>query len=934
MPHSNDGTLVSCAGDAQVRVFDIEYSGKTTIPSEASIQASDGRGYGPTSTRLEYLYGGVRYINYGCTNTRIYRSHGDRVKRIVTESSPFLFLSCSEDGEVRQWDLRLPSSAYPPPRGGRRAIFYSEVQGSSNVPPPLISYKRYNLDLNTISCSASQPHYIALGGAHLHCFLHDRRMLGRDHAAERGSPERGFPARSMSERDDESMNQATRCVRRFAPYGKAKMRRIDNGHVTACKISDANPNEMVASWSGDHIYSFNLVLSPDARDDNGTRTGDGLATDGRSRVMESRERKRKRRPANVSISAEHSRRRGSRQRRSVPPANRNDLAVRVHYENGQSEDISIETARPHTGNPPIEQVQQAALAEPHKRSLQIAKSVIKIRKLMFSLDTAARASHDISLHAPIFTTVLGVAATCIPDMNDIVRGWHYPINPLGEEVAFHKTLRRHRDATRRFVQAAGTLARILGGRLRTAGSGESPLLKIFNEIRPMPNEGHFEDTGKIFCYDFLRAILLWLDGGSEALIEGFKKSPTIRDQPTRYPIPNEAGQSGIDEYLIPYLLRMARERPVPNVDASRFERDENTELFETETAAVIAFGHAIQMPLLNSTTVLVSLDTSHATLSATNTLEQDKIAALSFWGMRVGRGLLMSTSGDVTFPAVDRAFGGLGFASNEDEGRVHDAVDRMMNETEIYGVSIIGDSVSRNNDVPMGNIAQKARTIKDEYQDTENESQTVENGTSTSGKADSRPSVREGTVSTDRLDPDGDIILANDLHDEIIEHISGIPGGEDGFNEFGNDDDNNYEDDNHDHDDDADYDEEDGGDGKDDDDGDGGTDENDDDDTDITAEERHFVFQSASTRGKLRELVETNVPCTAHSRMYSGHCNVKTVKDVNYFGLQDEYVVSGSDSGHLFIWEKDTQRLVNILEGDGEVVNVIQGMSCFTELSQ
>jgi len=35
--------------------------------------------------------------------------------------------------------------------------------------------------------------------------------------------------------------------------------------------------------------------------------------------------------------------------------------------------------------------------------------------------------------------------------------------------------------------------------------------------------------------------------------------------------------------------------------------------------------------------------------------------------------------------------------------------------------------------------------------------------------------------------------------------------------------------------------------------------------------------------------------------------------------------VSGSDGGHLFIWDKKTSELVNILEGDNEVVNVVQG---------
>lgn len=40
-----------------------------------------------------------------------------------------------------------------------------------------------------------------------------------------------------------------------------------------------------------------------------------------------------------------------------------------------------------------------------------------------------------------------------------------------------------------------------------------------------------------------------------------------------------------------------------------------------------------------------------------------------------------------------------------------------------------------------------------------------------------------------------------------------------------------------------------------------------------------------------------------------------------------QYVVSGSDGGHLFIWDKRTSELVNILEGDNEVVNVVQGKS-------
>lgn len=66
------------------------------------------------------------------------------------------------------------------------------------------------------------------------------------------------------------------------------------------------------------------------------------------------------------------------------------------------------------------------------------------------------------------------------------------------------------------------------------------------------------------------------------------------------------------------------------------------------------------------------------------------------------------------------------------------------------------------------------------------------------------------------------------------------------------------------------------------------------------------------------------VPCGSHSRSYSGHVNVQTIKDVNYFGLQDEYVVSGSDCGHVFIWDRKSTEIVTILHADEDIVNVIE----------
>ena len=46
---------------------------------------------------------------------------------------------------------------------------------------------------------------------------------------------------------------------------------------------------------------------------------------------------------------------------------------------------------------------------------------------------------------------------------------------------------------------------------------------------------------------------------------------------------------------------------------------------------------------------------------------------------------------------------------------------------------------------------------------------------------------------------------------------------------------------------------------------------------------------------------------------------------MNFLGQSDEFVVSGSDDGNWFMWRKATGQLVDILEGDGSVVNVIEG---------
>ncbi|KAF5206954.1 Ddb1- and cul4-associated factor [Thalictrum thalictroides] len=59
-------------------------------------------------------------------------------------------------------------------------------------------------------------------------------------------------------------------------------------------------------------------------------------------------------------------------------------------------------------------------------------------------------------------------------------------------------------------------------------------------------------------------------------------------------------------------------------------------------------------------------------------------------------------------------------------------------------------------------------------------------------------------------------------------------------------------------------------------------------------------------------------------QLYSGHRNSRTVKGVNFFGSNDEFVMSGSDCGHIFIWRKKGGEIMRLMVGDRDVVNCLE----------
>ncbi|KAF4373981.1 hypothetical protein CsatB_005140 [Cannabis sativa] len=57
---------------------------------------------------------------------------------------------------------------------------------------------------------------------------------------------------------------------------------------------------------------------------------------------------------------------------------------------------------------------------------------------------------------------------------------------------------------------------------------------------------------------------------------------------------------------------------------------------------------------------------------------------------------------------------------------------------------------------------------------------------------------------------------------------------------------------------------------------------------------------------------------------YKGHRNCETVKGVNFFGPNCDYVVSGSDCGRIFMWSKKGGELIRVMEADQYIVNCIE----------
>lgn len=207
IPETGDELVVSGAGDAEVRLFNL---------SRLSGKGSNSNAISPSA---------------------LYQCHTRRVKKLAVEvGNPNVVWSASEDGTLRQHDLREGTSCRPAGSSHQECQnilldLRCEAKRSLADPP------RQTLALKSCDISASRPHLLLVGGSDSFARLYDRRML---------------PPLSSSQK----RMSPPPCVNYFCP-----MHLSDRGHsslhLTHVTFSP-DGEEVLLSYSGEHVYLMDV----------------------------------------------------------------------------------------------------------------------------------------------------------------------------------------------------------------------------------------------------------------------------------------------------------------------------------------------------------------------------------------------------------------------------------------------------------------------------------------------------------------------------------------------------------------------------------------------------------------------------------------------------------------------------------------------------
>uniref|UniRef100_A0ACD5WSS1 Uncharacterized protein n=2 Tax=Avena sativa TaxID=4498 RepID=A0ACD5WSS1_AVESA len=210
VPETSDDVVVSGAGDAEVRVFNL--------------------------SRLS----GVRPREISMEPAAIYQCHSRRVKKLAVEvGNPNVVWSASEDGTLRQHDFRECSSC-PPAGSANQECHNVLLDLRCGAKKSLADLPRQPLAFKSCDISSVRPHQLLVGGSDAFARLYDRRML---------------PSLSSCQ----TRKKPPPCIKMFCPLHLAENRK-SNLHLTHVAFSP-DGKEVLLSYSGEHVYLF--AVDPD-----------------------------------------------------------------------------------------------------------------------------------------------------------------------------------------------------------------------------------------------------------------------------------------------------------------------------------------------------------------------------------------------------------------------------------------------------------------------------------------------------------------------------------------------------------------------------------------------------------------------------------------------------------------------------------------------
>ncbi|XP_022976302.1 WD and tetratricopeptide repeats protein 1-like [Cucurbita maxima] len=207
VPETSDELVVSGAGDAEVRLFNL--------------------------SRLK----GRRHDDSPIASSALYQCHTRRVKKLAVEiGNPNVVWSASEDGTLRQHDFREGMSCSP--EGASHQECHNVLLDlRCGAKRSLADPPRQTLALKSCDISSTRPHLLLVGGSDAFARLYDRRML---------------PPLSSSQK----RMSPPPCVNYFCPMHLSE--RVRQGlHLTHVTFSP-NGEEILLSYSGEHVYLMNV----------------------------------------------------------------------------------------------------------------------------------------------------------------------------------------------------------------------------------------------------------------------------------------------------------------------------------------------------------------------------------------------------------------------------------------------------------------------------------------------------------------------------------------------------------------------------------------------------------------------------------------------------------------------------------------------------